>query len=110
MGSTSVSLVALAADGRLRYDFQPVPADPEAADERDRRRQEKIQAAERAVAEADQSAASANAAEQDLEHTVRQLKPSSPTPASGSPTPDGSPTGPSPGSGGQTANLAGSRE
>ena len=27
-GSTSVSLVALAADGRLRYDFQPVPADP----------------------------------------------------------------------------------
>jgi hypothetical protein len=26
-GSTSVSLVALAADGRLRYDFQPVPAD-----------------------------------------------------------------------------------
>jgi hypothetical protein len=27
-GSTSVSLVALAADGGLRYDFQPVPADP----------------------------------------------------------------------------------
>jgi hypothetical protein len=27
-GSTSVSMVALAADGRLRYDFQPVPADP----------------------------------------------------------------------------------
>ncbi len=27
-GSTSVSLVALAADGALRYDFQPVPADP----------------------------------------------------------------------------------
>jgi hypothetical protein len=27
-GSTSVSLVALAGDGRLRYDFQPVPADP----------------------------------------------------------------------------------
>jgi hypothetical protein len=27
-GSTSVSLVALARDGRLRYDFQPVPADP----------------------------------------------------------------------------------
>jgi Transport and Golgi organisation 2 len=26
-GSTSVTLVALAADGRLRYDFQPVPAD-----------------------------------------------------------------------------------
>jgi hypothetical protein len=27
-GSTSVSLVALAHDGGLRYDFQPVPADP----------------------------------------------------------------------------------
>jgi len=27
-GSTSVSLVALAADGTVRYDFQPVPADP----------------------------------------------------------------------------------
>jgi hypothetical protein len=27
-GSTSVSLVALGADGRLRYDFQPDPADP----------------------------------------------------------------------------------
>jgi hypothetical protein len=27
-GSTSVSLVALAGDGGLRYDFQPVPADP----------------------------------------------------------------------------------
>jgi hypothetical protein len=27
-GSTSVSLVALSRDGRLRYDFQPVPADP----------------------------------------------------------------------------------
>jgi transport and Golgi organization protein 2 len=27
-GSTSVSLVALARDGALRYDFQPVPADP----------------------------------------------------------------------------------
>jgi hypothetical protein len=27
-GSTSVSLVALAHDGSLRYDFQPVPADP----------------------------------------------------------------------------------
>ena len=29
-GSTSVSLVALGHDGRLRYDFQPVPADPTA--------------------------------------------------------------------------------
>jgi hypothetical protein len=28
--STSVSLVALAQDGGLRYDFQPVPADPAA--------------------------------------------------------------------------------
>jgi hypothetical protein len=27
-GSTSVSLVALSRDGRFRYDFQPVPADP----------------------------------------------------------------------------------
>jgi hypothetical protein len=27
-GSTSVSLVALSRDGSLRYDFQPVPADP----------------------------------------------------------------------------------
>ena len=27
-GSTSVSLVALARDGRLRYDFQPEPSDP----------------------------------------------------------------------------------
>ncbi len=27
-GSTSVTLVALAADGRLRYDFQPDPSDP----------------------------------------------------------------------------------
>jgi transport and Golgi organization protein 2 len=29
-GSTSVTLVALAADGRLRYDFQPDPPDPAA--------------------------------------------------------------------------------
>jgi Transport and Golgi organisation 2 len=29
-GSTSVSLVALARDGRLRYDFQPAPPDPAA--------------------------------------------------------------------------------
>jgi Transport and Golgi organisation 2 len=27
-GSTSATLVALARDGRVRYDFQPVPADP----------------------------------------------------------------------------------
>jgi hypothetical protein len=51
---------------------QPGPA--EAAAERDRRRQEKIQLAERAVAEADQAADSANEAEQDLEDTVRRLE------------------------------------
>jgi hypothetical protein len=27
-GSTSATLIALAADGRLRYDFQPSPPDP----------------------------------------------------------------------------------
>ena len=27
-GSTSVTLIALARDGRLRYDFQPEPSDP----------------------------------------------------------------------------------
>jgi len=53
----------------------PKPPDPaEAAAERDRRRQEKIQTAERAVAEADQTAESANLAEQDLEDTVRRLE------------------------------------
>jgi hypothetical protein len=52
----------------------PPPAPAEAARERDRRRQERIQVAERAVAEADQAAVSANAAEQDLEHAVRQLE------------------------------------
>jgi hypothetical protein len=51
---------------------QPGPA--EAAAERDRRRQEKIQLAERAVAEAGQAADSANKAEQDLEETVRRLE------------------------------------
>jgi hypothetical protein len=53
----------------------PKPPDPaEAAAERDRRRQEKIQTAERALAEADQTAESANLAEQDLEDTVRRLE------------------------------------
>jgi hypothetical protein len=53
----------------------PKPPEPaEAAAERDRRRQEKIQTAERAVAEADQTAESANLAEQDLEDTVRRLE------------------------------------
>jgi len=50
----------------------PTPA--EAAAERDRRRQEKIQLSERALAEADQAAESANLAEQDLEDTVRRLE------------------------------------
>ena len=49
-------------------------APAEAAAERDRRRQEKIQLAERALAEADQAAESANRAEQDLEDTVRRLE------------------------------------
>ena len=60
---------------------QPTPPHPsetpdpaEAAAERDRRRQEKIQTAERALAEADQTAESANQAEQDLEDTVRRLE------------------------------------
>src|ERR1017187_9075086 len=52
----------------------PPPARAEAAAERDRRRQEKLHLAERSVAEAGQAADSANAAEQDLEHTVRQLE------------------------------------
>jgi hypothetical protein len=53
----------------------PAPPTPaEVAAERDRRRQEKVQLAERAVAEADQAAESANLAEQDLEDTVRRLE------------------------------------
>ena len=53
----------------------PAPPDPaEAAAERDRRRQEKIHDAERAVAEAHETAESANLAEQDLEDTVRRLE------------------------------------
>jgi hypothetical protein len=52
----------------------PTPTPAEAAAERDRRRQEKIQLAERALAEADQAAESANLAEQDLEDTVRRLE------------------------------------
>jgi hypothetical protein len=52
----------------------PAPAPAEAAAERDRRRQEKIQMAERAVAEADRAAKSADLAEQDLEDTVRRLE------------------------------------
>ena len=52
----------------------PTPPPAEAAAERDRRRQEKIQLAERALAEADRAAGSANLAEQDLENTVRRLE------------------------------------
>jgi hypothetical protein len=53
----------------------PEAPDPaEAAAERDRRRQEKIQTAERALAEAHQTAESADLAEQDLEDTVRRLE------------------------------------
>jgi hypothetical protein len=53
----------------------PEAPDPaEAAAERDHRRQEKIHDAERAGAEADETAESANLAEQDLEDTVRRLE------------------------------------
>ena len=52
----------------------PTPTPAEAAAERDRRRQEKIETAKRALAEADQAAESANLAEQDLEDTVRRLE------------------------------------
>jgi len=51
-----------------------IPEMAEAAAERDRRRQEKIQTAERTVAEADQAAESANLAEQHLEDAVRRLE------------------------------------
>jgi hypothetical protein len=63
------------ASPRAPKPSQPAPPAPaEAAAERDRRRQEKIQTAERAVAEADETAESADLAEQDLENTVRQLE------------------------------------
>jgi hypothetical protein len=65
---------ATATARTVKTEKPPPPAPAEAAAERDRRRQEKLQLAERAVAEADQAADSANAAEQDLEHTVRQLE------------------------------------
>jgi len=52
----------------------PAPDPAEAAAERDRRRQEKIQTAERTVAEAQQTAGSASLAEQELEDTVRRLE------------------------------------
>jgi hypothetical protein len=54
---------------------KPPPAAPaEAAAERERRHQEKILIAERAVAQADREADAANAAEQDLADTVRRLE------------------------------------
>src|ERR1039457_1226892 len=65
---------ATAPAGPLKPESPPPPARAEAAAERDRRRQEKLHLAERSVAEAGQAADSANAAEQDLEHTVRQLE------------------------------------
>jgi hypothetical protein len=46
----------------------------ETAADRERRRQEKIQAAERALAEADEALQSANVAEEDLEGVVRKLE------------------------------------
>lgn len=65
---------ATATARTLKTEKPPPPAPAEAAAERDRRRQEKLHLAERSVAEAGQAADSANAAEQDLEHTVRQLE------------------------------------
>jgi hypothetical protein len=52
----------------------PPAAPAEAAAERERRRQEKIQLAERALAQADRDADTANVAEQDLATTVRRLE------------------------------------
>jgi hypothetical protein len=51
---------------------KPAPAEPSA--ERERRHREKIMEAERAVAEAGRTADAANAAEQQLEDTVRRLE------------------------------------
>ena len=51
---------------------KPAPVEPSA--ERERRRREKIQEAERAVAQADRTANAANAAEQQLEDAVRRLE------------------------------------
>jgi hypothetical protein len=50
------------------------PAPAEAAAERDRLHREKVNSAERAVADADREAEAASRAEQDLENTVRQLE------------------------------------
>jgi hypothetical protein len=71
---TPATSSATATARTTKTEKPPPPAPAEAAAERDRRRQEKIHLAERAVAEAGQAADSSNAAEQDLEHTVRQLE------------------------------------
>ena len=71
---TPATSSATATARTTKTEKPPPPAPAEAAAERDRRRQEKLHLAERAVAEAGQAADSANAAEQDLEHTVRQLE------------------------------------
>jgi hypothetical protein len=52
----------------------PAPPPAEAAAERERRRREKIHVAERAVAEADGAADTANVAERELQDTVRRLE------------------------------------
>jgi len=69
---TSFPAAAPSQPPALKPPEAPDPA--EAAAERDRRRQEKIHDAERAVAEAHETAESANLAEQDLEDTVRRLE------------------------------------
>jgi hypothetical protein len=72
-GGASAPPAATATTRTAKTD-KPPPAPAEAAAERDRRRQEKIQLAERAVAEAAQAADSANEAEQEVEDTVRRLE------------------------------------
>jgi hypothetical protein len=52
----------------------PPPSPAEAAAERERRRQEKIDLAERSLAQADRDANTANEAEQELADTVRRLE------------------------------------
>jgi hypothetical protein len=76
--------LASAPDGAPSPDTPPSPQPPakkpktpepaEAGAERDRRRREKIQLAERVVVEATQAADAASAAEQALEDTVRRLE------------------------------------
>jgi hypothetical protein len=71
--------LAPAPDGTLPAPQPPAkkpktPDPAEAGAERERRRHEKIQLAERAVVHATQAAEAASAAEQDLEDTVRRLE------------------------------------